>query len=198
MTTCSPGRYSGYNYLILYDPSTGSQLTSAYAYGYFCASITYTFYSSCRTYELREGCYSSYSCSGTVYYSGSSVDAPTASPSISLAPGTPTYAPTSSGYCPAYSATNTNYAYQNYATCSITACYGDTVYMTTCSPGSYSGYNYLTLYDPSTGSQLTSASAYGYSCVSIFYTFYSSCRTYELREGCIYVVIITRRVYMAY
>ena len=59
------------------------------------------------------------------------------------APGTPTQAPGSTGYCPAYSASNTYYAYQNYATCSITACSGDTVYMTTCSPGSYSGDTYL-------------------------------------------------------
>ena len=52
------------------------------------------------------------------------------------APGSPTFSPTSTGYCQAYSASNTNYGTQNYATCSITACSGDTVRMTTCSPGS--------------------------------------------------------------
>jgi len=189
MTTCSPGSYNGNTYLRLYDPSTYTELASGYAYPYYygysyCASITYTFTSSCRTYQLWEGCWSSESCSGTVYYSGSSVDSPTALPSISI---DPTVSPsrTSSGYCSAYSTSNTNNAYQNYATCSITACYGDTVRMTTCSPGSYSGDTYLRLYDPSTGSELAYNDDYGGSlCSQITYSFYSSCRTYQLREGC--------------
>ena len=204
MTTCSPGSYSGYNYLRLYDPSTGEQLASNDDYGgYVCSQITYSFTASCRTYELREGCFSSGSCSGQVYYSGSSVDAPTSLPSISQAPnaptqapGTPTrapgspsfaptYAPTSTGYCPAYSASYTSSATTNYAICSIEACPGDTVLMTTFSPGSCYGDTYLRLYDPSTGEQLSENDQYdGSNCSQITYSFTASCRTYELREGC--------------
>jgi hypothetical protein len=85
MTTLSPGSCSGDTYLRLYDRSTGYQLAYNDQYGGTdCSQITYTFYSSCRTYELREGCWSSYSCSGQVYYSGSSVSsAPTALPTTS-------------------------------------------------------------------------------------------------------------------
>ena len=108
------------------------------------------------------------------------------------APGSPsfapTYAPTSTGYCPAYSASYTSSATTNYAICSIEACPGDTVLMTTCSPGSYNGDTYLRLYDPSTGEQLAyndDYDSYGeYQCSQIIYTFTASCRTYELREGC--------------
>ena len=210
MTTLSPGSCNGDSYLRLYDPSTGEELASNDDYSGLCSQITYSFTSSCRTYELREGCFSSYSCSGQVYYSSSLVDAPTSLPSISQAPnaptqapgtptqapGTPTrapgspsfaptYAPTSTGYCPAYSASYTSSATTNYAICSIEACPGDTVLMTTFSPGSCYGDTYLRLYDPSTGYQLAENDQYGGTdCSQITYTFTASCRTYELREGC--------------
>ena len=60
----------GDTYLRLYDPTTGSQLTFNDDYnGSPCSQITYSFTATCRTYELREGCYSSGSCGGQVYYS---------------------------------------------------------------------------------------------------------------------------------
>jgi len=73
MTTLAPGSCTGDTYLRLYDPSTGLELAANDDYnGSLCSQITYTFTASCRTYQLREGCYSSGSCSGQVYYSGSS------------------------------------------------------------------------------------------------------------------------------
>jgi hypothetical protein len=106
MTTCSPGSYNGNTVLILYDPSTGEQLASGSAYPDFyygyssdCASITYNFTFSCRTYELREGCWDYESCSGQVYYSGSSISSapsssPTTTPSNVPTTITPSYLPT--------------------------------------------------------------------------------------------------------
>jgi hypothetical protein len=67
------------------------------------------------------------------------------------------------------------------------ACPGDTVTMTTFSPGSCSGDTYLRLYDPSSGSQLAyNDDTSSRLCSQIIYTFASSdiCRQYELREGC--------------
>jgi hypothetical protein len=89
MTTLLPGSCSGDTYLRLYDPSTGEQLAENDQYdGSNCSQITYTFTASCRTYELREGCRSSNTCGGQVYYSGSSISStPTALP-ITAAPST--------------------------------------------------------------------------------------------------------------
>ena len=110
---------------------------------------------------------------------------PTISPSTILP--TISFAPTSQGYCPAYSASNTNNDTENYSICSIAACPGDTIEITTGYPGYDNGNTYLRLMDPSTGEQL----AYnyfgndGYYCSYITYSFTASCRTYELWEGCI-------------
>jgi len=81
-------------------------------------------------------------------------------------------------YCPAYSTSNTNSATSNYAVCSITACSGDTVLMTTFFPGSCNGDTYLRLYDPSTGSELAADDDFnGSACSQITYLFTASCRT---------------------
>ena len=92
-------------------------------------------------------------------YRSSTTVAPTTAPSgPSVAPSSsgPTSAPSSSGYlsCSAYSASNTNGATINYSICSISACPGNIVTMTTLAPGSCTGDTYLILYDPSTGAQL--------------------------------------------
>jgi hypothetical protein len=87
--------------------------------------------------------------------------------------------------CSAYSASNTNSATINYSICSISACPGNTVTMTTFAPGSCTGDTYLRLYDPSTGLELAANDDYnGSLCSQITYTFTASCRTYQLREGC--------------
>ena len=112
---------------------------------------------------------------------------PTASPTevVVAAPTAVPTLPPFQLYCPSFSTSNTKSATSNYAVCSITACPGDTVLMTTFSPGSCSGDTYLRLYDPSTGKQLARNDDYYGTCSQITYTFYTaSCRTYELREGC--------------
>ena len=106
--------------------------------------------------------------------------APSYAPST-IAPSTASPTTVGTGYCPAYSASGSS----SYAVCSITACSGDTVTMTMCSPGSYNGDTYLILYDPFTQSPL--ASDYedsGSLCSHITYTFNSTCQAYDLREGC--------------
>jgi len=109
-------------------------------------------------------------------YAPSTIAPSTASPAYSLAPTT-----VGTGYCPTYSASGSS----SYAVCSITACSGDTVTMTMCSPGSYNGDTYMILYDPSTQSRLASDyDVSGSLCSHITYTFTSSCQAYELREGC--------------
>ena len=87
--------------------------------------------------------------------------------------------------CPSFSVTYTNSATINYATCSFTACPGDTVVMSTFNPGSCTGDTYLRLFDPSTGNQLAENDDYDDSlCSQITYAFTPSCRTYALRQGC--------------
>jgi hypothetical protein len=110
---------------------------------------------------------------------------PTASPTEVVVDPTvmPTFPPFHL-YCPSFSTSKTKSATSNYAVCSITACPGDTVLMTTSAPGSCSGDTYLRLYDPSTGEQLTYNDDYYNLCSQLTYTFTASCRTYELREGC--------------
>jgi hypothetical protein len=72
--------------------------------------------------------------------------APTTAPSgPSVAPSAGRTSAPSSGYlsCSAYSASNTNDATINYSICSISACPGNTVTMTTLAPGSCTGDTYL-------------------------------------------------------
>ena len=92
MTTLAPGSCIRNKYLRLYDPSTGSELAfNDDTPGGLCSQIVYTFTASCRTYQLREGCYSSGSCGGQVYYYGA-VAHPSSGPTS--APSNPSAAPT--------------------------------------------------------------------------------------------------------
>ena len=109
--------------------------------------------------------------------SASQVPTTVPSTTVSIAPG--------SSFCPSFSVTNTSSGTINYATCHITACPGDTVVMSTLSPGSCTGDTYLRLYDPSTDNQLAENDDYnGTLCSQLTYTFTASCRAYTLREGC--------------
>jgi hypothetical protein len=97
----------------------------------------------------------------------------------------PSVIPTTVMLCPSFSVDKTKRGTRNYASCFFAACPGDTVVMSTFSPGSCTGDTYLRLFDPSTGNQLAENDDYGSSlCSQITYTFTSSCRTYQLREGC--------------
>lgn len=105
--------------------------------------ITYTV-TSCDNYQIREGCFTTQSCSGTVaIYSASpapsrqptiAVTAPSRVPSLAPTSGAPSLLPTPAGQmttlCPPYSATNTNNAQQNYAICTFSACAGNYIIST--------------------------------------------------------------------
>ena len=123
------------------------------------------------------------SSSSTMYYPQVPI-VTTSHTTISALHSSFTLSTTTSYYCPEYSASNTYSDTINFSICPITACPGDTITMTTSAPGSCSGDNYLRLYDPSTGEQLTYNDDYDGVCSQITYTFTASCRTYELREGC--------------
>jgi len=104
------------------------------------SQITYTV-TSCDTYQVREGCFSTGSCSGVVtIYSASSAptvqpsvapSGPTQVPTIAPSPGAPSLIPTIPGqvytFCPPYSAINTATDTMNYAICTFSACEGDYV-----------------------------------------------------------------------
>ena len=84
MTTFAPGSCTGDTYLRLYDPSTGNQLTENDDYNKsLCSQITHTFTASCRTYHLREGCWSNLTCGGRVFYFLPTQN-PSMTPSITL------------------------------------------------------------------------------------------------------------------
>jgi len=90
MTTFSPGKCTGDTYLRLYDPLSGTQLAENDDYyinndrSTRNSQIIYTFASSgnvtCRPYEIREGCYATYTCGGQVYFAVNPTSAPTSAP----------------------------------------------------------------------------------------------------------------------
>ncbi|KAJ1429394.1 hypothetical protein B484DRAFT_60668 [Ochromonadaceae sp. CCMP2298] len=87
--------------------------------------------------------------------------------------------------CTPFSVSQTNSADVNYAVCSIYACAGETIVMTTCpdSAGACTGDTYLKLYTSSAILLAGNDDTCGV-CAQIEYDFTLSCQTYELREGC--------------
>jgi len=151
-------QYGGYNtgdtYIRLVNNATGAILASNDDACVLASSISYAI-TSCGTYSVWEGCFSSSACSGRVAISSTTL-APTIRPTVvgsnpTVAPSAvPTRAPSvawSVTMCPAYSATNTNSASQNYATCSFTSCSGSYVIGMCHNGGSYSSGMILCLLD---------------------------------------------------
>jgi len=104
------------------------------------SEVSYTV-TSCDTYTIREGCFGSGTCSGQVSIAGTNAptmqptvvgSAPTQGPSVAPSFAPPTVGGLTITMCPAYSATNTNSAQQNYAVCSFTTC-GGTYTLSMCS-----------------------------------------------------------------
>lgn len=189
-TICGAG--TGDTYLRLFTPS-GSQIESN---DDACGVLsTLTYYSnignSCMTYALHQGCYSSTSCSGTVSYTiTSSTRSPTMLPTVYTPPTT--NAPTISNvqYCPSYAiSTTTDSATVNYDICTVNLCPGDEITMGMCFPGMVGNYGdtYIRLYDTVTNTQEVYNDD---SCGVLSQLSYtapmsmSSCRDFELREGC--------------
>ena len=97
-----------------------------------------------------------------------------------------------SSVCAPYSASYTYYAQQNYASCSVRVCGGETVVASGCSSqgGSCSGNQYLRLQAPGSGWWLA-AGGYGYcgSCAQTSYSVPSgsACQNYTIAQGCEYI-----------
>ena len=93
--------------------------------------------------------------------------------------------------CAPYSASYTYYAQQDYATCSVQVCGGETVVASGCSSqgGSCSGNQYLRLQAPGSGWWLTSNGGYCGSCAQTTYSVPSgsACENYTIAQGCDYI-----------
>ena len=91
--------------------------------------------------------------------------------------------------CAPYSASYTYYAQQNYATCSVEVCGGETVVASGCSSqgGSCSGNQYLRLLAPA-GGALVGNDGFCGSCALISYSVPSgaACQNYTIAQGCNY------------
>ena len=87
-------------------------------------------------------------------------------------------------YCPAYSASNTDSAQQNYANCLINASASSVLTISGCS--ACTGDQYLILYDANGTTQLASNDDYCSPCSAITYTVPSDSayQLFQLHEGC--------------
>ncbi|WP_375772477.1 hypothetical protein NR798_16835 [Archangium gephyra] len=164
--------YSGDTYLRLYNPSGTQVAYSDDACGGTGSNFTYTVPAgTAGTYQLRAGCYSSGSCSGTVAW--------TISGGTSLPP--------SSGTTLTYSAGNTNSAQANTVNQTIALAQGQTITVGTCgvAGASFTGDTYLRLYGLTGYQVAANDNACGGAGSSITYTVpIGGAGYYELRAGC--------------
>jgi uncharacterized protein YgiB involved in biofilm formation len=161
--------FSGDTYLRLFNPS-GTEVTSNDdACGGQGSNFTYTA-SVSGNFELRAGCFSSGSCSGTVAWT--------------LTGGT-TPAPSSGSF--AYSGSNTASATQNTTDRSITAAAAQVISVGTCdmTGASATGDTYLRLLGPSGAEVTSNDDACGSASSKLTYTVPSGgSGTYVIRAGC--------------
>ena len=154
--------FTGDTYLRLFSGAT-QVASNDDACGGVGSSMTYTA-SAAGTLEVRAGCYSSGSCTGTVV--------------IQITPGS------GGGGSFNYSASNTNSAQQNTVNQNVTLSAGQTIQFGTCTvPGSSgTGDTYLRLYNPS-GVQVTSNDD---ACGVLSFASHSATTsgTYQIRAGC--------------
>lgn len=136
--TAQGGRCTADNYLRLYS-STGAQLAANDDSCGLCSQIAYTFTGPCQNVTLQQGCFATGTCTGTVQVV--SVATPTAIPSIQPALINTTTIVTT---CAPYTASNTNNAQQNTATCQFFACPGQAV-LSMCGTGACT-VSYFLLY----------------------------------------------------
>jgi hypothetical protein len=157
--------FSGDTWLRLRGPSGTEVASNDDECGGRGSKITYTAPTS-GTYEIRAGCYSSGSCSGTVVWE-----------ITTSSPGT--------GGTYSYSASNTNSAQQNTVNQSITATAGQTITVGTCgmTGATFSGDTWLRLY----GTSATQVASNDDACsgVGSKLTFTATTTgTYQIRAGC--------------
>jgi len=155
--------FTGDTYLRLFSGTT-QVASNDDSCGGVGSSITHTA-ASTGTLQVRAGCYSSGSCTGTVI--------------VQITPGTPP-----SGGSFNYSASNTNSAQQNTVNQNVTLSAGQTIRFGTCTvPGSSgTGDTYLRLFNPS-GVQVASNDD---SCGVLSFASHAATTggTYQIRAGC--------------
>jgi V8-like Glu-specific endopeptidase len=156
---------SGDTYLRLYGPGGTQVASNDDACGGTASNLSFTVATS-GNYEIRAGCYSSGSCSGTVVWE--------------IVNGTP---PSTGSYN--YSASNTNSAQQNTVNRDLTLSAGQTITLGTCgvTGSSFSGDTYLRLYGPSGAQVAFNDDACGGRGSNLGYSVTTS-GTYQIRAGC--------------
>ncbi len=157
--------FTGDTYLRFFGPGGTQLAANDDACGGYGSSITFTA-TTAGNYELRGGCYSSGSCTGTVVWQ--------------ITPGTP---PTGGSY--SYSASNTSSAQQNTVNQSVTVNAGQTITLGTCgvTGGSFTGDTYLRLFGPGATQVAANDDACGGRGSNLSYTA-TATGTYQIRGGC--------------
>jgi len=161
--------FSGDTYLRLFGPSGSQVITNDDACGGRGSNFVYTAPTT-GNYELRAGCYSSGSCSGTVAWT--------------IEAGTPPPSGSSGTY--SFSASGTSSAQQNTVNRDITAAAGQVITVGTCNMtgASASGDTYLRLYGPNGTQAAFNDDACG-TASRLTYTVPSGAGgTYQIRAGC--------------
>lgn len=158
---------SGDSWLRLRAPNGTEVATNDDACGGHGSSLTHTATVS-GNFEIRAGCYSSGSCSGTVVWE--------------ITTGSPPPPPGSSYN---FSASNTNSAQQNTVNQSVTLSAGQTITLGTCgvTGGTSSGDTYLRLFGPSATQVAANDDGCGGTGSNLSYTA-TTAGTYQIRAGC--------------
>ena len=158
--------FTGDTYLRLYGPGGTALGSNDDSCGGAGSSLTYTA-TAAGSYEIRGGCYSSTSCTGTVVWT--------------ITPGTPP--PAGSSYT--YSASSTNSAQQSTVNQSVTLSAGQTITLGTCgvAGSAFTGDTFLRLYGPSATQVSLNDDSCGGAGSSLTYTA-ATAGTYQIRGGC--------------
>ncbi|MBN1206095.1 MAG: trypsin-like peptidase domain-containing protein [Myxococcaceae bacterium] len=159
-------KFSGDTYLRLFGPGTTQAASNDDACGGTGSNLSFTA-STSGNYEIRAGCYSSNSCSGTVVWE--------------IVDGTPPPPPGSYSY----SASNTNSAQQNTVNQSVTLAAGQTITLGTCgvTGSSFTGDTYLRLYGTTNAQVASNDDACSGRGSNLSYTA-TTAGTYQIRGGC--------------
>jgi V8-like Glu-specific endopeptidase len=157
--------FTGDTYLRFFGPGGTQVAANDDACGGYGSSLSFTA-TAAGSYEIRGGCYSSGSCTGTVVWQ--------------ITPGTPP-----SGGTYSYSASNTNSAQQNTVNQSVTVNAGQTLTLGTCgvTGGSFTGDTYLRLFGPAATQVAANDDACGGVGSNLSYTA-TTTGTYQIRGGC--------------
>jgi len=176
------GACNGDTYMRLLDAS-GSEIALNDDTCGVCSSITMKFNAPCQTYTVKQGCFGSSSCGGTVAIACEGSNCEEAAP-VTAPVAAPTDAPQS---CAPYSASNTNSGTRNTVACPLYVCPGTELTLYSCNGDGKScdgGDTYLRLTDGS-GNELAENDDRCGLCSSITFRFGGdSCQEYAVNQGC--------------